>query len=63
MSVKEKKAQDAVASGDTPESATQGRRAFLKKAGTAAVAAPAATLLLSAKAAKANIPASGVFDF
>ena len=36
------------------------RRAFVKKAGVAAVAAPAATLLLSAKSAKAVVDVSGL---
>ena len=60
MPDREKQSMDAVAGGEASESAAESRRAFLKKAGTAAVAAPAATLLLSAKAAKADAAPSGL---
>ena len=45
-----------------PDSADSSRRAFVKKAGIAAAAAPAATLLLSSKQAKAIIDVSGIID-
>ena len=45
---------------DAPESADGSRRAFIKKAGVAAAAAPAATLLLSARATPALAQLSGV---
>ena len=57
MTDHEKRAQDA------PESADESRRAFIKKAGMAAAAAPAATLILSAKTAQATvsgIPGTGI---
>ncbi len=45
---------------DAPETTDTSRRAFVKKAGVVAAAAPAATLLLSAKQAKAEIDVSGM---
>ena len=64
---KERKTQDKVSGDDTAENIAKARREFLKKAGVVTVAAaPAAALLLSAKATRAQIDTvavSGMTDF
>ena len=62
MTDKVKKVERAVAVEETVDTADKSRRAFVKKAGMAAAAAPAATMLLSAKATKAEMRISGLRD-
>ena len=59
-----KKAKKTPASGSTKsiKQTPEDRREFLKKAGTVAAAAPAVTLLLSAKAKRAHAVASPAQD-
>ena len=60
MADEKKKAQDNGLEETMPEDTSKERRDFLKKAGATVAAAPAVTLLLSAKAAKAVTQVSGI---